>query len=72
MKVFNYIFVFEIMIDGVLVGILNWCVFVMVGDDEVVVFVMWFYDEVGFDIVNIGLLSEFWWVECDCLVYVVC
>lgn len=71
-KAFNHIFAAEITSDGTPAGTPNRRALATAGDDaEAVAFVTRFYDEAGFDTVNVGPLSESWRVERDRPAYVV-
>lgn len=71
-KAFNHIMARDIMTDGAPAGTANRRALATAGDDaEAVEFVTRFYDELGFDTVNIGPLSESWRVERDRPAYVV-
>ncbi|WP_282846303.1 NADPH-dependent F420 reductase [Microbacterium oxydans] len=71
-KAFNHIFASEITSDGTPAGTPNRRALATAGDDaEAVAFVTRFYDEAGFDTVNVGPLSESWRVERDRPAYVV-
>ena len=71
-KAFNHIYAAEITSDGTPVGTPNRRALATAGDDaEAVAFVTRFYDDAGFDTVNVGPLSESWRVERDRPAYVV-
>ncbi|WP_341956525.1 NAD(P)-binding domain-containing protein [Microbacterium sp. LWH13-1.2] len=71
-KAFNHIFAADITTDGTPAGTEGRRALATAGDDaEAVAFVTRFYDEAGFDTVNIGPLSESWRVERDRPAYVV-
>lgn len=71
-KAFNHIFAADITTDGAPAGTPDRRALATAGDDaEAVAFVTRFYDEVGFDTVNVGPLSESWRVERDRPAYVV-
>ena len=71
-KAFNHIFAAEITTDGKPAGAPNRRALATAGDDaEAVAFATRFYDEAGFDTVNVGPLSESWRVERDRPAYVV-
>ncbi|MFB4349272.1 NADPH-dependent F420 reductase [Microbacterium sp. CR_7] len=71
-KAFNHIMARDITTDGAPAGTANRRALATAGDDaEAVEFVTRFYDELGFDTVNIGPLSESWRVERDRPAYVV-
>ena len=70
-KAFNHIFASEITTDGAPAGTPNRRALATAGDDQAVAFVTRFYDEAGFDTVNIGPLSESWRAERDRPAYVV-
>ncbi|AXL11268.1 NADP oxidoreductase [Microbacterium foliorum] len=71
-KAFNHIFSADITTDGTPAGTEGRRALATAGDDaEATDFVTRFYDEVGFDTVNIGPLSESWRVERDRPAYVV-
>ncbi|MCM3781289.1 NADPH-dependent F420 reductase [Microbacterium hydrocarbonoxydans] len=71
-KAFNHIPARDITTDGTPAGTANRRALATAGDDaEAVQFVTRFYDELGFDTVNIGPLSESWRVERDRPAYVV-
>ena len=71
-KAFNHIPARDITTDGTPAGTANRRALATAGDDaEAVEFVTRFYDELGFDTVNIGPLSESWRVERDRPAYVV-
>ena len=70
-KAFNHIFASEITTDGAPAGTPNRRALATAGDDEAVAFVTRFYDEAGFDTVNIGPLSESGRAERDRPAYVV-
>ncbi|WP_314428234.1 NAD(P)-binding domain-containing protein [uncultured Microbacterium sp.] len=71
-KAFNHIFAADITTDGAPAGTPNRRALATAGDDaEAVEFVTRFYDEAGFDTVNIGPLSESWRAERDRPAYVV-
>ncbi|MCT1479782.1 NADPH-dependent F420 reductase [Microbacterium sp. p3-SID336] len=70
-KAFNHIYASEITTDGTPAGTPGRRALATAGDDaEAVAFVTRFYDEAGFDTVNIGPLSESWRVERDRPAYV--
>lgn len=71
-KAFNHIYASEILTDGTPAGTSNRRALATAGDDaEAVAFVTRFYDEAGFDTVNVGPLSESWRVERDRPAYVI-
>ncbi|UPL14750.1 NADPH-dependent F420 reductase [Microbacterium galbinum] len=70
-KAFNHIMAADITSDGTPAGTPDRRALATAGDDEAVAFVTKFYDEIGFDTVNIGPLSESWRVERDRPAYVV-
>ncbi|MGJ0390909.1 NADPH-dependent F420 reductase [Microbacterium sp. CGR1] len=71
-KAFNHIYAADITTDGTPAGTEGRRALATAGDDaEAVAFVTRFYDEVGFDTVNVGPLSESWRVERDRPAYVV-
>ena len=71
-KAFNHIFASEITSDGKPAGTPDRRALATAGDDAgAVAFVTRFYDEAGFDTVNVGPLSESWRVERDRPAYVV-
>ncbi|MFS0892735.1 NADPH-dependent F420 reductase [Microbacterium sp. 179-I 3D3 NHS] len=71
-KAFNHIYASAITTDGSPAGTPDRRALATAGDDaEAVDFVTRFYDEAGFDTVNIGPLSESWRVERDRPAYVV-
>lgn len=71
-KAFNHIFASEITSDGTPAGTTDRRALATAGDDaEAVAFVTRFYDEAGFDTVNVGPLSESWRVERDRPAYAV-
>ncbi|GAA1206027.1 NADP oxidoreductase [Microbacterium maritypicum] len=71
-KAFNHIFASEITSDGTPAGTPDRRALATAGDDaEAVAFVTRFYDEAGFDTVNVGPLSDSWRVERDRPAYVV-
>lgn len=71
-KAFNHIFAADITTDGAPAGTPNRRALATAGDDaEAVEFVTRFYDQAGFDTVNVGSLSESWRVERDRPAYVV-
>ena len=71
-KAFNHIFASEITADAKPAGDPDRRALATAGDDaEAVAFVTRFYDEAGFDTVNVGPLSESWRVERDRPAYVV-
>lgn len=71
-KAFNHIMARDITTDGAPAGSENRRALATAGDDaDAVDFVTRFYDELGFDTVNIGPLSESWRVERDRPAYVV-
>ncbi len=70
-KAFNHIFAADITTDGTPAGAENRRALATAGDDaDAVAFVTKFYDEAGFDTVNVGPLSESWRVERDRPAYV--
>ncbi|GAA2934055.1 NAD(P)-binding domain-containing protein [Microbacterium luteolum] len=70
-KAFNQILAADITTDGTPAGTPNRRALATAGDDdEAVAFVTRFYDEAGFDTVNVGPLSESWRVERDRPAYV--
>jgi len=70
-KAFNHISSADITTDGTPAGTPNRRALATAGDDpEAVAFVTRFYDQAGFDTVNIGPLSESWRVERDRPAYV--
>lgn len=71
-KAFNHILAADITTDGSPAGTPDRRALATAGDDaEAVAFVTRFYDEAGFDTVNVGPLSESWRVERDRPAYVV-
>jgi predicted dinucleotide-binding enzyme len=71
-KAFNHIRSGEITTDGTTAGTENRRALATASDfDEAAAWVTAFYDELGFDTVNIGPLSESWRVERDRPAYVV-
>lgn len=65
-KAFNHILAADITTAGTPAGTPNRRALATAGDDpDAVAFVTRFYDELGFDTVNIGPLSESWRVERD-------
>lgn len=71
-KAFNHILAVDITTDGTPAGTAGRRALATAGDDaEAVAFVTRFYDEAGFDTVNVGPLSESWRVERDRPAYVV-
>lgn len=71
-KAFNHILAADITTDGSSAGTPDRRALATAGDDaEAVAFVTRFYDEAGFDTVNVGPLSESWRVERDRPAYVV-
>lgn len=71
-KAFNHIYASEITADAKPAGDPDRRALATAGDDaEAVAFVTRFYDEAGFDTVNVGPLSESWRVERDRPAYVV-
>lgn len=71
-KAFNHIKFSDITTDGAPAGAPNRRALATAGDnEEAVAFVTAFYDELGFDTVNVGPLSESWRVERDRPAYVV-
>lgn len=71
-KAFNHIFAADITSDGKPAGAADRRALATAGDDpEAVAFVTRFYDQAGFDTVNVGPLSESWRVERDRPAYVV-
>ena len=71
-KAFNHIYAADITTDGTPAGTEGRRALATAGDDaEAVDFVTRFYDEAGFDTVNVGPLSESWRVERDRPAYVV-
>ena len=71
-KAFNHIYAADITSDGTPAGTADRRALATAGDDaEAVAFVTRFYDEAGFDTVNVGPLSESWRVERDRPAYVV-
>ena len=71
-KAFNHIVAAQITTDGSPAGTPNRRALATAGDDPAAVeFVTRLYDELGFDTVNIGPLSESWRVERDRPAYVV-
>lgn len=70
-KAFNHILASQITTDGTPAGTPDRRALATAGDDaDAVDFVTRFYDEVGFDTVNVGPLSESWRVERDRPAYV--
>ena len=70
-KAFNHILAKDITTDGKPAGAPDRRALATAGDDaEAVAFVTRFYDEAGFDTVNVGPLSESWRVERDRPAYV--
>lgn len=71
-KAFNHIAFGDITTDGLPAGTENRRALATASDfDDAAAFVTSFYDEIGFDTVNIGPLSESWRVERDRPAYVV-
>lgn len=71
-KAFNHIFAADITADGTPAGTPDRRALATAGDDaDAVEFVTRFYDEAGFDTVNIGPLSESWRAERGRPAYVV-
>jgi len=71
-KAFNHIYAADITTDGTPAGTEGRRALATAGDDaDAVAFVTRFYDEAGFDTVNVGPLSESWRVERDRPAYVV-
>lgn len=71
-KAFNHILAADITTDGTPAGTEGRRALATAGDDaDAVAFVTRFYDEAGFDTVNVGPLSESWRVERDRPAYVV-
>ena len=71
-KAFNHIYAAAITTDGRPAGTPDRRALATAGDDaEAVAFVTRFYDQAGFDTVNVGPLSESWRVERDRPAYVV-
>ncbi|WP_417510151.1 NADPH-dependent F420 reductase [Microbacterium sp.] len=71
-KAFNHIRSGDITTDGLPAGAENRRALATASDfDDAAAFVTSFYDEIGFDTVNIGPLSESWRVERDRPAYVV-
>jgi predicted dinucleotide-binding enzyme len=71
-KAFNHILAADITTDGSPAGTPDRRALATAGDDaEAVAFVTRFYDEAGFDTVNVGSLSESWRVERGRPAYVV-
>ncbi|MEV7798982.1 NAD(P)-binding domain-containing protein [Microbacterium foliorum] len=71
-KAFNHILAADITTDGSPAGTPDRRALATAGDDaEAVAFVTRFYDEAGFDTVNVGPLSESWRVERGRPAYVV-
>lgn len=71
-KAFNHILYSDITTDGQPPGAENRRALATASDfDDAAAFVTSFYDEIGFDTVNIGPLSESWRVERDRPAYVV-
>lgn len=72
MKAFNHIFAAAITTDGAPADTPDRRALATAGDDaDAVAFVTRFYDEAGFDTVNVGPLSESWRVERDRPAYVI-
>ncbi|MCK2026328.1 MULTISPECIES: NADPH-dependent F420 reductase [Microbacterium] len=70
-KAFNHIYASDITTGGTPAGTPDRRALATAGDDaEAVAFVTRFYDQAGFDTVNIGPLSESWRVERDRPAYV--
>lgn len=70
-KAFNHIYASEITADATPAGTPDRRALATAGDDaEAVAFVTRFYDQAGFDTVNVGPLSESWRVERDRPAYV--
>lgn len=71
-KAFNHIYARDITADAAPAGTPNRRALATAGDDaDAIEFITRFYDEVGFDTVNVGPLSESWRVERDRPAYVV-
>lgn len=71
-KAFNHIYASEITADAKAAGDPERRALATAGDDaEAVAFATRFYDEAGFDTVNVGPLSESWRVERDRPAYVI-
>jgi predicted dinucleotide-binding enzyme len=70
-KAFNHIYAAAITTDGTPAGTADRRALATAGDREAVAFVTRFYDQAGFDTVDIGPLSESWRVERDRPAYVV-
>lgn len=71
-KAFNHIYAAAITSEGTPAGTPDRRALATAGDDaEAVAFVTRFYDQAGFDTVNVGPLSESWRVERDRPAYVV-
>jgi len=70
-KAFNHIYAAAITTDGTPAGTEDRRALATAGDREAVAFVTRFYDQAGFDTVDIGPLSESWRVERDRPAYVV-
>lgn len=71
-KAFNHIFAAEITSDGTPAGTPDRRALATAGDDaDAIAFVTRFYDQAGFDTVNVGPLSESWRVERDRPAYVI-
>jgi 8-hydroxy-5-deazaflavin:NADPH oxidoreductase len=70
-KAFNHIYAADITTDGTPAGTPDRRALATAGDEEAVAFLTKFYDEIGFDTVNIGPLSESWRVERDRPAYVI-
>lgn len=71
-KAFNHIKAADITTDGTPAGTENRRALATAGDDaEAVAFATTFYDQLGFDTVNVGGLSDSWRVERDRPAYVV-
>lgn len=64
-KAFNHIYASEITSDGTPAGTPGRRALATAGDPDAVAFVTRFYDQAGFDTVNIGPLSESWRIERD-------
>ena len=70
-KAFNHIYASEITTSGAAAGTANRRALATSSDhDDAAEFVERFYDEIGFDTVNVGPLSESWRVERDRPAYV--
>ena len=70
-KAFNHIYASEITTTGAAAGTANRRALATSSDhDDAAEFVERFYDEIGFDTVNVGPLSESWRVERDRPAYV--